>query len=62
MDEGYFAYVSCLVFFYGGGNGGAGLSECGCEVGRRVEEGGTGVADGEAVDLDSSPLSLKGGE
>ena len=38
------------------GDGGADLGEGGCEVVRGVDEGGAGVAYGDAYELDASPV------
>ena len=56
MNEGGLAYVLCLATFCFsfGGNGGADYIECGREVGRRVVEGGAGVANGNGHELDTS--------
>ena len=43
----FMSCVSCFFFFLFGGKGGAGLSECGREVGGRVEEGLDDVTDGD---------------
>ena len=45
-----------------GGDGGADLGEGGCEVVRGVDEGGAGMADGDAYELDSCPIASRGGE
>ncbi len=39
-----------------GGDGWADLGEGSCEVVRSVDEGGAGVADGDADELDASPI------
>ncbi len=58
MEEGGLARVGRLVSFSFafGSDGGADLGEGGCEVVRGVDEGGAGVADGDADELDSSPI------
>ena len=38
------------------------LGEGGCEVVHGVDEGGAGMADGDAYELDSSPIFSEGGE
>ena len=43
-------------------DGGADLGEGGCEVVRGVDEGGAGVVDGDADELDSSPIFSEGDE
>ena len=45
-----------------GGDGGADLDEGGCEVVRDVEEGGAGVTDADAGELESSSIFSNGGE
>ena len=42
-----------------GGDGGADFGEGGCEVVRGVDEGGACVADGDADELDASPIFLR---
>ena len=36
------------------------LGESGRNIGRRVEEGSTGLADGDANELNASPISSEG--
>ncbi len=66
MNEGGRARVRRLVAFSFafGGDGGADLDlgEGGCEVIHGVGEGGAGVANGYADDLNSSPLFSEGGK
>ena len=64
MEEVGRARVGRLVsfLFAFGGDGRADLGEGGCEVIRGVDEGGAGVTDGDANELDSSPIFSKGGE
>ena len=63
MEEGGRACVWRLVSFALalGGDGGADLGEGGCEVVCSVGEGGAGVADGDADELDASPVFAEGG-
>ena len=42
------------------GDGGVDLCEGGRDVGRRVAEGGAGVTDGDAHELDASSISSEG--
>ncbi len=46
--------------FAEGGNGGADLGEGGCEIVRGVDEGCAGMADGDAYELDASPIFAEG--
>ena len=64
MEEGGRARVGRLVTFSFTfrGDGGADLGEGGCDVVRGVDEGGDGVTDGNADELDSSPIFSKGDE
>ena len=58
MNEGGSVYVLCLLAFcvsFGGGRG-ANLGEGGRDVGRDIVEGGAGVVDGDANELDASPI------
>ncbi len=48
--------------FAEGGDGGADLVEGRCEVIRDVDEGGARMADGDAYELDASPLFAEGCE
>ncbi len=45
-----------------GGDGGADFGESYGEVVRGVDEGGAGVADGDADEVDAVPVFAKGGE
>ena len=64
VEEGSRARVGCLVSFAFalGGDGGADFGEGGCEVVRGVDEGGACVADGDADELDASPIFSEGGK
>ena len=64
MKEGGRAHVGRLVAFSFafGGDGGVDLGEGGCEVVHGVGEGGAGVADGDANELNSSPIFSEGVE
>ena len=64
VEEGGRACVGRLVpfVFALGGDGGADFGEGGCEVVRGVDEGGACVADGDANELDASPIFSEGGE
>jgi hypothetical protein len=64
VEEGGRDCVGRLVSFsfVFGSVGGADLGEGGCEVVRGVDEGGAGVTDGDAYELDSSPVFSKGYE
>ena len=64
MEKGGRARVGRLVSFSlaFGGDGGADFGEGRCEVVRGVDERGAGVADGDAYELDWSPIFSKGGE
>ena len=59
MDEGGIAGVGSLGAFAFplGRNGGANLGEGGYDVRSCVVEGGAGVADGDAYELNASPVS-----
>ncbi len=59
MDEGSLACLFRLVasLFPFGDERRADLGDGGRDVSRRVVEGGDGVADGDAHDLDASPVS-----
>ena len=57
MDEGGLVYALCGLL---GGSRGESHGEGGREVGRGDVEGGTGVADGDADELDASPISSEG--
>jgi len=62
VGEGGLVCVLCLLVSccsLGGGRV-AGLGEGDRDVGRRVEEGSAGVADGDADELDASPISSEG--
>jgi hypothetical protein len=48
--------------FAEGGDGGADLGEGGCEVVRGVDKGGAGMSDGDAYELDASPVFAEGCE
>ena len=63
-EEGGRACVGRLVAFALalGSDGGADLGEGICEVVRSVDEGSAGVADGDADELDASPIFAKGCE
>ncbi len=62
--EGGRACVGRLVFFIFtlGDDGMADLGEGGREVVHGVDEGGAGTADGDADEVDSSPISATGGQ
>ncbi len=64
MKEGGRARVGRLVAFSFafGGDGGADLCKGGCEVVHGVGVGGAGVADGDANELNSSPIFSEGVE
>ncbi len=64
VEEGGLGRVGRLVSFSFafGGDGVADLGEVGCEVVRGVDEGGAGVTDGDAHELNSPPISSKGDE
>ncbi len=64
MKDGGRARVGRLMAFSFafGGDGVADLGEGGCEVIHGVGEGGAGVADGDADELNSSPTFSEGGE
>jgi hypothetical protein len=64
VKEGGRARVGRLVVFSFafGGDGGADLGEGGCEAVHGVGEVGAGVADGDADELSSSPISSEGSE
>ena len=59
VNEDGLACLVCLVAFKFsfGGYRGADLGEDGRNVGRNVVEGGAGVADENACELDASPIS-----
>jgi hypothetical protein len=61
-DEGGLVYVLCLLALCSplGGGRGASHGEGGDDVGRGIVEGGASVADGDANELDVSPISSKG--
>ena len=62
MDEGDLACFLCLLSlcFSFGGVGGSDLGEGGRDDHRGVVEGGAGVADGDADELDAYPTSSEG--
>ncbi len=64
VEEGGRACVGRLVAvaLALGGDRGANLGEGGCEVVRCVDKGGAGVTDGDANELDASPVFAKGCE
>ena len=64
MKEGGRARVGGFVAFSFafGGVGGAVFGEGGCEVVHGAGEGGAGVADGDADELNSSSIFSEGGE
>jgi hypothetical protein len=62
VEEGGRANFGRLVVFALGGDGGADLGEDSCEVVRSVDEGGAGVADGDANELAASLLFAEGCE
>ncbi len=64
VDEDKCAYrLSLVAFPYSFGfDGGADLSEGGRDISRRVLEGGAGVTDGDAYELEASPVSSESAE
>ena len=50
-----FLWLAAFLFSLGV-DGGAGLGEDGRDVGRRVVEGGAGVADGDAYEVEPAPI------
>ena len=64
VEEGGRARVGRLVSFAFalGGDGGADFGEGGCEVDRSVGERCACVADGDANELDASPIFSEGGK
>ncbi len=64
VEEGGRARVGRLVSFAFalGGDGGADFGDGGYEVVSGVDEGGACVADGDADELDASPIFSEGGK